>query len=552
MDDNMNDIEIAKNCNKKRIIDIAGLLGIDEECIEQYGKYKAKIAADFKKNKKNGKLILVTAINPTPFGEGKTTVTIGLHDAMRQSGVDSIAVLREPSLGPVFGMKGGATGGGYSQIVPMEDINLHFTGDLHAITSANNLISAAIDNHLNFGNKLEIDSKTITFRRCLDVNDRALRNVEVSFGTDIERKEFFNITAASEVMSIFCLSKDLTDLKTNLGNIIIGQNKDGNPIYVRDLKIEGSLAVLLKDAINPNLVQTLENNPVLVHGGPFANIAHGCNTIIATNMGLNLAEYVVTEAGFGADLGAEKFFDIKCRKAGLRPDCVVLVATIRALKYNANISKEDVNVENIEAVKNGLPNLKVHIENLRKYTSHIVVVLNKFTTDTEDEIAVVKDFCERADVAFSTSTAYIDGGKGALDLSKKVIEICSKENDFKLLYDENDSIEEKIDIICREIYHAGKIIYSNLAKEKIDFIKKLGVTNLPICIAKTQYSISDNPELLGYPSGFTVNVRDINLYNGSGFITVILGKILTMPALPKKPNYEIIDLDKDNNIIGLF
>jgi len=548
----MNDIEIAKLCNKKRIIDVAGLLGIDEEFIEQYGKYKAKIDVNFRKNKKNGKLILVTAINPTPFGEGKTTVTIGLHDAMRQSGIDSLAVLREPSLGPVFGMKGGATGGGYSQIVPMEDINLHFTGDLHAITSANNLISAAIDNHLNFGNKLDIDIKTITFRRCLDVNDRALRSVEVSCGSKIYREESFNITAASEVMSVFCLSKDLNDLKTNLGNIIIGQNKNGNPVYVKDLKIEGSLAVLLKDAVNPNLVQTLENNPVLVHGGPFANIAHGCNTIIATNLGLNLAEYVVTEAGFGADLGAEKFFDIKCPKAGLKPDCVVLVATIRALKYNANVSKEEVNLENVEAVKNGLPNLGVHIENLKKYTSHIVVALNKFTTDTEEEIAVVKDFCEELGVSFSTSTAYIDGGKGATNLALKVVELCNKENDFKLLYDTNDSIEEKIGIICREIYHAGEIIYSDLAKEKIEFIKKIGVTDLPICIAKTQYSISDNPELIGYPSGFTVTVRDVNLYNGSGFITVILGKILTMPALPKKPNYEIIDLDERNNIIGLF
>ena len=552
MVNNMNDIEIAKLCNKKRIVDIANMLDIDEDNIEQYGKYKAKINTNKILKRKHGKLILVTAINPTPFGEGKTTVTIGLHDALRHNGVNSVAVLREPSLGPVFGMKGGATGGGYSQIVPMEDINLHFTGDLHAITSANNLIAAVIDNHLNFGNKLEIDSKTITFRRCLDVNDRALRNVVVSNETDIERVEAFNITAASEVMSVFCLSRDINDLKKNLGNIIIGQNKLGKPVCVSDLKVEGSLAVLLKDAINPNLVQTLENNPVIVHGGPFANIAHGCNTIIATTLGLNISDYVVTEAGFGADLGAEKFFDIKCRRAGLKPDCVVLVVTIRALKYNANISKEDVSVENIKAVIAGLPNLEVHIENLKKYTSHIVVALNKFSTDTEEEIAVVKKFCEKHNVNFSTSTAYIDGGKGALDLADQVVELCHKKNDFKVLYDLEDTIENKIKTICREIYHAKEVIYSELAKEKIKFIEELNLTNLPICIAKTQYSISDNPEMLGYPKDFTVTVRDINLYNGSGFITVILGKILTMPALPRKPNYEIIDLDSDNNIIGLF
>lgn len=548
----MNDIEIAKKCSKKKIIEVAKSLNIDDDFIELYGSFKAKIDVNGIKKKKHGKLILVTAINPTPFGEGKTTVTIGLHDALRYSGVNSLAVLREPSLGPVFGMKGGATGGGYSQIVPMEDINLHFTGDLHAITSANNLIAAAIDNHLNFGNKLKIDTKTITFKRCLDVNDRALRNAVVSSGSDIERIESFNITAASEVMSVFCLSNDLHDLKKNLGNIIIGQNISGEPVYVRDLKVEGSLAVLLKDALNPNLVQTLENNPVIVHGGPFANIAHGCNTIIATKLGLNLADYVVTEAGFGADLGAEKFFDIKCRKAGIEPDCVVLVATIRALKYNAGISKEEVSNENVEAVKNGLPNLEVHIENLKKYTSHIAVCLNKFNTDTEDEINIVRGFCNEQGVLFSTSTAYADGGKGALDLANKVKDLCSLKNDFRFLYDTDDTIENKIEIICREIYHAGSIVYTDKAKEKIKFIKKQNLTALPICIAKTQYSISDNPDLLGYPKDFAVTVRDINLYNGSGFITVLLGKILTMPALPKKPNYEIIDLDKDNNITGLF
>ena len=550
--DNMSDIDIARKVKMKDIMVVAKSLGIEEDYLDVYGKYKAKIKFDEMIKSKNGKLILVTAINPTPYGEGKTTVTIGLHDALRRNGADSVAVLREPSLGPVFGMKGGATGGGYSQVIPMEDINLHFTGDLHAITSANNLISAAIDNHLHFGNKLGIDVSTITFKRCLDINDRALRDVVVSGFSEITRKEHFDITAASEVMSVFCLSKDLDDLKNNLGNIIVAKNTNGRPVYVKDLKLEGSLVVLLKDALNPNLVQTLENNPVIIHGGPFANIAHGCNSIIATKLGLQLSDYVVTEAGFGADLGAEKFFDIKCRKAGLKPDCVVLVATIRALKYNGGVDKNNINNENVEALKLGLPNLLVHVENLKKYTSNIIVALNRFDTDSEEEVNIVKECCDGLEINFTVSTAYSKGGVGAVILANKVVDICNKENDFKFLYDTYDSIEDKIAIICKEIYHAGAVLYSDEALEKIKFIKELDLSHLPICIAKTQYSISDNPKLLGYPKDFNVTVRDINLYNGAGFITVILGKIMTMPALPDSPNYEKIGLDHDNNIMGLF
>ncbi len=548
----MKDIEIANMCIKKPILEVAEGAGIDINLLECYGKYKAKINFNDVMGGKKGKLILVTAINPTPYGEGKTTVSIGLIDAFKHVGKNAIGALREPSLGPVFGLKGGATGGGYSQVVPMEDINLHFTGDLHAITSANNLICSAIDNHLNFGNELGIDKESITFKRCLDVNDRALRNITVSNGTEETRKDGFNITAASEIMSIFCLSKDLFDLKKNVGNIIIGQTFDKEPVYVRDLKLEGSLAVLLKEALNPNLVQTLENNPVIIHGGPFANIAHGCNSIIATNLALHLADYVVTEAGFGADLGAEKFFDIKCRKAGLIPDCVVLVATIRALKYNGGVEKENINLEDIEALKRGLPNLEVHIENLRKYTSHIVVALNKFDTDTDEEIKLVRDFCNEKLALFSTSEAYSKGGIGAATLADKVVEMCDRENDFKLLYDDYISVTDKIDTICKEIYHAGSISYSDKALRKLEFINKQELSHLPVCIAKTQYSISDNPKLLGYPKGHEILVKDIILYNGAGFITVILGTIIQMPALPKVPNYEAIDIDEDGKIVGLF
>ena len=548
----MNDIEIAKTCTKKPISEIAKLLGLDEEQFELYGKYKAKIKFNDVMTGHKGKLILVTAVNPTPYGEGKTTVSIGLVDAFNHIGKKAVGVLREPSLGPVFGLKGGATGGGYSQVVPMEDINLHFTGDLHAITSCNNLISAAIDNHIYQGNFLNIDPKKIFFKRCLDVNDRSLRRISYEIKDGIFENNGFNITAASEVMSIFCLSKDLEELKSKLGNILLAEDTAGNPIYARDLKLEGSLVTLLKDAFNPNLVQTLENNPVIIHGGPFANIAHGCNSIVATNLGLKLGDYVITEAGFGADLGAEKFMDVKCHISGLKPDCVVLAVTTRALKYNGGAKEEDINEENLIFLQQGLPNLQVHIENLKKFTSHIIVALNKFINDSMDEIEMIKNFCEKEEVEFSICETYLKGGIGAVALADKISSICEYENDFKPLYDVTEPLTDKIEKICKEIYHAGKITYSKEAIEKIEMIKKLDENDLPICIAKTQYSISDDPKKLGYPKDFEVTVRDIELKTGAGFITVLLGSILTMPGLPKKPNYEIIDLDENNEIVGLF
>ncbi len=542
------DIEISNNCKKENIKDVAKKIGIKEEDLILYGNYKAKI--DYKKYKNNnkGKLILVTSINPTPYGEGKTTVNIGLGDALNLIDKKTMIVLREPSLGPVFGIKGGATGGGYAQIVPMDDINLHFTGDLHAITSCNNLISAAIDNHLYFGNKLNINPDKITFNRCMDMNDRALRNITIN--SKVVRNDSFNITAASEVMSVFCLSKDLMDLKKNLGNILIGYTYDNKEVLAKDLNLEGSLATLLKDAIKPNLVQTLENNPVLIHGGPFANIAHGCNSIIATNLGLNLADYVVTEAGFGSDLGAEKFFDIKCRRANLKPDCVVLVVTLKALKYNAKVEKENILTPSVEKVKEGLPNLMVHVENLKKYTNNLVVCLNKYTTDTDEEIKVIEDYCKSTNVEFVTEDSYVTGGKGSIDLANKVVDLCNRPNDFKLLYDDTLSIKEKIEKIAKEIYHAGKVEYTDIANQKINELKKY--EHLPVCIAKTQYSISDNPDLLGYPKDYQVTVKDVRLYRGSSFITVLLGDILTMPGLSKIPNLEKIDIDETEEITGLF
>ncbi len=548
----MSDIEIAKTCVKKDIVEVAKKIGLDEDQIETYGRYKAKINFNDIMTKNNGKLILVTAINPTPYGEGKTTVSVGLVDAFNHLGKKVVGVLREPSQGPVFGMKGGATGGGYSQVVPMEDINLHFTGDLHAITSCNNLISAAIDNHIYQGNALNINPEKIFFQRCLDVNDRALRRIQYPVSDGVVESTGFNITAASEIMAIFCLAKDFNDLRFKLGNILIAEDKMGKPIYSRDLKIEGSLVTLLKDAFNPNLVQTLENNPVIIHGGPFANIAHGCNSIVATNLGLKLGDYVITEAGFGADLGAEKFMDIKCRLAGLKPDCVVLTVTTRALKHNGGAPKEEINDESIEYIEKGLPNLLVHIENLKKYTSNIVVTLNKFYTDTPSEIELIKKYCEEQGVAFALCETYSKGGVGGVALASQVIEMCNKENDFKFLYELDTPVTDKIEKICKEIYHAGTITYSPLAKEKIDMIDRLEESDLPICIAKTQYSISDDPEKLGYPKDFEVTVRDIELRTGAGFITVLLGKILTMPGLPKVPNYEIIDIDDNNEIVGLF
>lgn len=548
----MNDIEIASTCIKKNIKEVANELGLFEDQIELYGNYKAKIKFNDIMTGHMGKLILVTAINPTPYGEGKTTVSIGLVDALNHIGKKAIGVLREPSLGPVFGLKGGATGGGYSQVVPMEDINLHFTGDLHAITSCNNLISAAIDNHIFQGNLLNINKDKIFFKRCLDVNDRSLRRVYYEVEKDSILHSGFDITAASEVMSIFCLSKDYDDLKKKLGNIMIAEDYAGNPIYAKDLKLDGSLVTLLKDAFNPNLVQTLENNPVIIHGGPFANIAHGCNSIVATNLGLKLGDYVVTEAGFGADLGAEKFMDIKCRLDDIKPDCIVLTATTRALKHNGGISKEDINEENLVFLQQGLPNLQVHIENLKKYTSHIIVTLNRFETDTIDEINMIKNFCASMDVEFALCDTYSKGGVGAVALADKIIEICNFENDFKPLYDLNLNISEKIEKVCKEIYHAGRILYTPEAQEKLKMINKLDLNDLPVCIAKTQYSISDDPKKLGYPKDFDVTVRDIEIRTGAGFITVLLGSILTMPGLPKNPNYEKIDLDDNYQIIGLF
>ena len=546
----MKDIEIANSSVMKPIEDIAALLNVDEDYLEYYGKYKAKIKFNEIMHGRKGKLILVTAMNPTPYGEGKTTVSIGLVDGLRHINKNTIGVLREPSLGPVFGLKGGATGGGYSQVLPMEDINLHFTGDIHAITSANNLICSAIDNHLFHGNELLIDKDSITFKRCLDINDRALR--EITIHNTYERIEGFNITAASEIMSIICLSKDMFDLRTNLGNIIIGSNLNGVPIYVKDLNLVGSLLVLLKDAINPNLVQTIENNPVIIHGGPFANIAHGCNSIIATNLGMQLADYVVTEAGFGADLGAEKFFDIKCRKAGLEPDCIVLVATIRALKHHSGLSKKEIDLENPDAVSKGLANLEAHIDNIRKFTSHIVVALNRFDNDKESEIQVLKNYCSQKMVHFTINDSYRQGGIGSVGLANKVVEICDFENDLKLLYDEYIGITEKIETVCKEKYHAGSIFYSNEAMKQLEMINKLDLSVLPVCIAKTQYSISDNANLLGYPKGHEVTVKEIILNNGAGFITVLLGNIIRMPGAPKEANYELIDMDDEGNIIGLF
>lgn len=540
------DIEIANQAKLQDISEIAKKLKV-EKYLESYGKNKGKI--DFSKVEMplKGKLILTTAISPTPYGEGKTTVSIGLNDALRKLGKNSIAALREPSLGPVFGIKGGATGGGYAQVVPMEEINLHFTGDFHAITSANNLISAAIDNHLYFGNKLSIDPNQICFHRCLDVNDRALRHVKLQ-----NRDESFNITAASEIMSILCLAKDLNDLKTRLGSILIAFNTNKEPIYAKDLKLEGALTVLLKEAIKPNLVQSLENNPIIIHGGPFANIAHGCSSVISTNLGLKVADYVITEAGFGSDLGAEKFFDIKCRSASLKPDAVVLVVTTKALKHQGGISKENIQKESLEGIKKGLPNLEVHLENISKFTKNIVVCLNKYNTDTKKEIEIIQKFIQEKNYAFATTTSYQDGGEGSISLAKEVLKLCSKENDFQLLYPSHLSLLEKIEKLAHEIYHATSIKISDNTKEKLITYEQMGYQDFPICIAKTQYSISDNPNLLGYPKDYELKVDDVNIYTGAKFVVVYLGNIMTMPGLPLHPNYEQIDIDDKGNIKGLF
>ena len=544
------DIDISNECKMLPITQIAEKLNISEDNLELYGKYKAKINKVSEGNK-IGKLILVTSINPTPYGEGKTTMSIGINDELNLLGYKSIVVLTEPSLGPVFGIKGGAAGGGYSQVVPMEDINLHFTGDIHAITACNNLLCAAIDNHLFQGNELNINPQTINFKRCLDINDRALRNIKIGIN-QIERSDSFDISVASEIMAILCLSKNLDDLKAKLGNILIGFNYENKPIYAKDLKISGALAILLKDAIKPNLVQTLENNPAIIHGGPFANIAHGCNSIIATCLALNLGDYVVTEAGFGSDLGAEKFMDIKCRIANLKPNCVVINATIRSLKHNGGCPKEELSNSNLNYLKNGICNLQAHIDNMKLFTRNIIVCLNKFSTDTEEEIQFIKKFVENNNVDFSISSSFENGGKGAIDLAQKIQAICENEIDFKMLYEDDLSINEKIEKICKNIYHASNIDYEENVQNKIEKLTSLGYSKLPICIAKTQYSISDDEKKLGYPINTTVTVRDVKVSAGAGFIVVFMGKILTMPGLPKKPAYLNMNIDSNGKIVGLY
>ena len=553
----MSDIEIARNTKLDNITKVAKEIGINEEDLELYGKYKAKISEKVYENlkdKKDGKLILVTAINPTPLGEGKTTISIGLADGLRYIGKKSILALREPSLGPVFGMKGGATGGGHSQIAPMEDINLHFTGDIHAITTANNLLSAVIDNHIYFGNKLKI--KKVIWKRCLDLNDRQLRVVNTGLSEEknvVSRIDGFNITVASEIMAILCLSKDIVDLKRRLGNIIIGYNEEDKPVTARDLKVDGSLTVLLKDAINPNLVQTLEHTPALVHGGPFANIAHGCNSKIATKLALKLADYTVTEAGFGADLGAEKFLDIKCKTANIKPDVVVCVATLKALKYHGGASKETIQEENIDALERGTRNLFKHIENLKeKFGLNVIVAINKYVTDSNKEIEYLQEKLKEKNVDLSLVESWEHGGKGAADLAEKVVNLAEKESKLNNIYELEESIENKIEKLSKEIYGAEGIEISEKAQNEIDFIKKLGYNNLPICIAKTQYSFSDDPKNLECLEPFKIHIQDVILDAGAEFIVVITGKIFTMPGLPRVPAAENIDIDDNGNIVGIF
>lgn len=555
----LTDIEIAKQADIKPISDIAEKLGINADELEFYGKYKAKLPLSLLKkyeNKEDGKLILVTAINPTPAGEGKTTVTVGLGEAMNRIGKKAVIALREPSMGPVFGIKGGAAGGGYAQVIPMEDINLHFTGDMHAITAANNLLCAIIDNHIQQGNELRIDPRRILFKRCLDMNDRALRNVVIGLGgkvNGVPREDGFMITVASEIMAILCLSSGIKDLKDRLGSILTAYTYDGTPVYARDLNAVGSMAALLKDAIKPNLVQTLENTPALMHGGPFANIAHGCNSVTATRLALKLGDYCITEAGFGADLGAEKFLDIKCRCAGLKPSCVVIVATIRALKYNGGVPKTELSKENTVALKNGIVNLETHIENMRKYGLPVVVAINRFATDTEAEIETIEAFCKEKDVPVSLTEVFARGGEGGKELAEKVVKtIETKEAHFKPIYDEKLSIKEKLNVLAKEIYRAGDVVFTSNAEKAISEIEKLGKDKLPICVAKTQYSLSDDPQKLGSPKGFTLTVRDVRLSAGAGFIVALTGDIMTMPGLPRQPAAYKIDVDDDGNVSGLF
>ncbi len=553
----MEDIEIARKTKLESITDIAKKIGIQDDELETYGKYKAKITGKTYSRlaeKKDGKLILVTAINPTPFGEGKTTVSIGLADGLAKLGKKSILALREPSLGPVFGLKGGATGGGYAQVAPMEDINLHFTGDIHAITSANNLLSAMIDNHLYFGNELKF--KKVVWKRCVDLNDRALRKVEVGLSyakKGANREDGFDISVASEIMAVFCLSKDLADLRRRLGNIIIGYNDKDKPITVRDLKAEGSLTVLLKDAFQPNLVQTLEHTPAIIHGGPFANIAHGCNSILATKLALKLGEYTVTEAGFGADLGAEKFLDIKCRTANLKPDAVVCVATIRALKYHGGASKEEVMKENLPALEKGIHNLLKHVENLnKKFGLNVIVAINRFKQDTGEEIKLLEERLKEKEITLSLTEVWAKGGEGATDLAKKVMELAEKEDTFDYIYSLEDSITEKIGKVAKEIYGAVDVEYTEQAINEIRKIEEMGYGKLPVCIAKTQYSFSDDEKNLICDEPFVIHVKDVVLKTGAEFVVVLTGNIFTMPGLPKEPAAEKIDIDENGEIIGIF
>lgn len=554
----LTDIEIAQNAKMKDINEIAASLGISSDEIDPYGHYKAKISDSVMerlKDKKDGKLILVTAVNPTPAGEGKTTVSIGLGEAMSQIGKKAIIALREPSLGPVFGIKGGAAGGGYSQVVPMEDINLHFTGDMHAITSANNLMCAMLDNSIQQGNELNIDPRRIQVKRCLDMNDRALRNIINSLGgklNGIPREDHFCITVASEVMAILCLASDLFDLRERLGNILVAYTFDGQPVYCKDIKANGAMTVLLKEAIKPNLVQTLENTPAIMHGGPFANIAHGCNSVRATKTALKLADYTITEAGFGSDLGAEKFMDIKCRFAGLAPSCVVLVSTVRSMKYNGGVAKDDLKEENLEALKKGSVNLGAHIDNLKKFGVPVVVAINHFYADTQAEIDYIEQYCKEKGADFAVTKCFAEGGKGGTQLAQKVVEACEKENNFHCLYDLDMPVYKKIETIAKEIYGADGVDFTKEAKNAIDGFIKLGADKMPVCMAKTQYSLSDNPKLLGKPENFRITVSSASLSNGAGFIVCQTGSIMTMPGLSKSPAAYRIDIDENGNTVGLF
>ncbi|MGN0469770.1 MAG: formate--tetrahydrofolate ligase [Acutalibacteraceae bacterium] len=554
----LTDIEIAQQAQPEPIAKIAEKLGITEDELEFYGKYKAKLSEElFSKTADNndGKLILVTAINPTPAGEGKTTTSVGLSDALSKIGKKTVVALREPSLGPVFGIKGGAAGGGYAQVIPMEDINLHFTGDMHAITSANNLLCAMLDNHIQQGNALNIDVKRIHIKRCLDMNDRELRSIVAGLGgrmNGVPREDGFIITVASEVMAILCLAASLDDLKERLGNILVAYSTDGNPIYAKDIKANGAMAALLKDAIKPNLVQTLEGTPALMHGGPFANIAHGCNSVRATKLGLKLADYCVTEAGFGSDLGAEKFFDIKCRKAGLKPSAVVLVATVRALKYNGGVPKAELENENLDALEKGIVNLGAHINNMHKFGVPVVVAINRFGADTDAELEYIENYCKELGADFALSEVFAKGGNGAIELAQKVVAAAEKPSQFKVLYSEEIPLKDKIKTIATQIYGADNVEYTTAAEKALTELEKLDTAKLPVCVAKTQYSLSDDPKLLGRPEHFKITVRDLQLSNGAGFVVVYTGNIMTMPGLPKVPAAEKIDVDSNGKITGLF